>query len=643
MTRTGIALAALLLGPLTMLAMAAQADAADVGRPQDRPDRLIAVEGPRDAPWLAAYSTDGGATWRPATMYVGADAEEWRATDPETWNAGVLTGRLPAGTTTCLWNYFFDLEPDVGPVRSRLIAEETGAAILEQDLRLDEAPRVVVVDHRNVRELSGGTLPGQWELAPSGVKEGSAASITQRIAREKIPSGNYYSYNIANADPTPLTLHAGLKGWHRIYVGMEPYSTVRLWLSGDDVRYETPNYYADDTGKGGASTRRLCQEFFIASADLTGQDVCIAPGGSRFWRDVSVRYLRLVPMTRDEVAHFQEVRAQARSEGRPFAGYLEPCTPAHYEPQGSMSLRGHIRNEMRLNRARGSTDVYMHVIRIGSKAWYHSDVVERGTMSGWMAQGDAMAIGVEEAHAHGLRFFADAGMNATYYGSDKDMTARFARDHPEYLVDSYKMCFDYRHGPVQDYVTSVLRELMTKYDVDGVHLDFGRWGHRAAYDQASLRAVLERVDADRRAAKTKWGHPILISARVDHDDPPAEGADETVFLGALKAWARAGHVDRVMVNVYKKLAPTTPLRHYVQALEGTSTELWGDLYWGTWPKPDGGPMKDLAIAQGWVAQGLNGGFFYYMRARPIEWECINWQLRLVDASDVFVDPHHRFE
>ena len=50
-------------------------------------------------------------------------------------------------------------------------------------------------------------------------------------------------------------------------------------------------------------------------------------------------------------------------------------------------------------------------------------------------------------------------------------------------------------------------------------------------------------------------------------------------------------------------------------------------------------MRDLAIAKGWVDQGLSGGFFYYMRARPIEWEQINWQLRLIDMPGILVDPH----
>lgn len=638
---SAIAVLVLSVAALAVRAGAEPARTLAVGKPTNRSDRLIVISGDRPEALIAEVSTDGPKTWRPATIYHGTTTDEWRACDADAWNRGVLEGRISAGNQPCIWNYAFDVDMPIGSATLRLKSAATGKAVLQATVDLTPSRDVVVIDRRNVAALAGGKLTGKWTLALAGVKNPPVASIGQRIERKKVPlGGKYFRYAINDPDPTPLVIRPNRTGWHRIYVGMEPYATIRFSLSKQGFWYEVPNFYADDGGKYGPPPHCVCQEFYICSADLTGQDLCLAPGGSRFWRDVSVRYIRLVPMTKDEIAHFARVRDLARTKGRPVAGYLEPVTPAAYVPPGSLTLQDHIRNEMRLNKVRGSTCVYMHVIRIGSKAWYHSDVVERGGMSGWETQGDPMVVGMAEARAAGLKFFADAGMNATYYGSDKEMTARFAREHPELLCAKYKMCFDYRKKPVQDYVVSIVRELMTTCDVDGVNLDFGRWGHRRAYDKASLVAVVERIHEARRKAEKKWGHPVIVSARIDYDAPPAEGADAPVFLAALRTWARAGLVDRIMVNVYKKLAAATNLRPYVDAIAGTKTQLWGDLYWGTWPK-GGGPRKDLAIARGWVAQGLDGGFFYYMRARPIEWERINWQLRLVDFPDVAVAPADR--
>lgn len=557
------------------------------------------------------------------------------------FNDAVMHGSIPAGQNPVLWNYFFDVDMPAKVAWLRVETQDSKDTLLETEVDLGSGATLIVIDRRNVAELAGGSLPPGWTLEPSGIKGGGAASITHRIVRKKKKlHGKYYRYVVENTKVEPLVLHPGATGWHRVYLGMEPYGAMRFWLSRDNVRYEVPNYYRDGGGEAWSGRRRFCQDLYLCSADLSDQDICLAPGGSRFWRDVSVRYIRLVPMTGDEVAHYHRVRKLARMRGRPFMGYLEPCTPLAYEPPGAVSMTDHVRNEMRLNRARGSTDVAMHVIRIGSKAWYHSDVVERFDQPALMDGPDPLAVGVTEARKVGLRFLVDFGMNATYVGSKDDFPERFAREHQGLLVPRYKMCFDYRHEAVRGYVGGIVREVMLGYDIDGVHLDFARWGHRPAYDLASLVDVLDRIDRGRLEAEAKWGHPLIVSVRVDYDAFPAEGASVPVFLAAVKRWASLGLVDRVFVSGHKRVSERTDLRHYVKALRGTRATLWADLYWGTWPDEKGGPEADLAVARAWVQQGLDGGLSYYMRARPIAWERINWQLRLVDFPDVVVDPHH---
>jgi hypothetical protein len=620
--------------------LASVADEALVmGNAASRADRLIPIVGVRSEPLVAEFSVDEGSTWKTATMYGGASSDERRGCSLADWNAGVLEGIVPAGAQTCLWNYHFDLELPRASALLKLASQQSGAVIIEKRVDLRCEDEALLIDHRNAIALAGGALPGKWALTPSGIEGRAAPSIFLDLGRKNAAKGGDDFFADRVVDDTPLALRPRLTGWHRVYVGMEPYSSVRFWLSRDDARYEVPNYYRDYPAKEQGASRRLCQEFLVTYGDLSGQDIMIAPGGSRFWRNAAVRYVRCVPMTQAEIDHVQHVRALAKSKGRPFAGYLEPCTPAHYEPKGTISLREHIRNEVCLNRVRGATDVYMHVIRLGCRAWYHSDLVEREAMSGWTEQGDAMAVGVEEAHAAGLKFFADLGMNSPYFKSRPDLTERFVREHPEYVVDGFgQNCFDYREAAIQDYVVSIVRELMVKYDVDGVNLDFARWGYRLAYDYDSLVAVLSRINDDRRAAEREKGHPIVLSARIDYDEPVSDDESQPVFVRALEAWAKAGHIDRIMVNGDDRVSVSTDFRHYVEAVSGSEVEFWLDLYWGTWPAADGGPAKDMAIARSWAEQGLKGGVYYYMRARPSEWEDINWQMRLIDFPDVVVRP-----
>jgi len=597
--------------------------------PMDRPDRMVIITGQHSDELIAEYSLDSGITWQPATIYPGTTIEQWRSTNDNIWNKATLKGFIPAENKACLWNYFFDISLPINSAVLRLRNPSSNKILSQKTVDFKQIGNMKIIDHRNIAAITtSGELQSSWDIDSTGDKPTIHCSLTDEIRQ----------------NPEHLILKPKLKGWYRIFIGMGTYSTCSFWLSGINARYEVPNYI--NTSKIGQEYQLLQKkDYFICSADMTNQDICISPGGARKWYDVWMQYIRLVPMTPQEVAHFKQSRHIADTKGRPFAGYLEPCTPGSHASE-SLTLQEHLRNEMKLNQVRGSTDVYVHAIRIGSKAWYHSDVVERfmewgPTWPQWMRQGDPMAVAVKEARKAGMKIFADAGMNSTYYKSGGEynaLTERFVNEHTDYLCPQYPLCFDYRKPQVQEYVTSIIRELLMKYDVDGVNLDFGRWGYRKAYDVASLVTVLEQIDRDRKAAANKWGHPVLISARIDYDSLSEQGMSKPVFLTALRTWAKAGLVDRIMINVYDKLSPSLDLSHYVKAIEGTNTQLWGDLYQGTWFE-DGSPAKDFRIAQAWIEQGVSGGFFYYQRCRLIEWEQINWRLRLIDFPELKVGPY----
>lgn len=610
-----------------------------LGQPQDRPDRLIAVSGQRPEELMAEYSADDGNSWTPATIYHGTTIDAWRTCNYATWNRGTIEGRIPAGKQECLWNYFFDLPMPTAQALLRL-RTEAGDVVLQQNVNLTGAADVFAIDRRNVVELAGGALPTPWTLGDAGKKNPSVPSITCPVDDPAAP---------------PLVAKPNLVGWHRIYLGMEPFSALQFHLSTEDIRHPIPDYHASPNKHG---RDRFLQEFYVKSADLTGQDVCLAIGGARQkWRDLSVRHLRFVPMTAAEIAHHREVRRLAETKGRPCAGYVEQGTAGYYEP-GGLDLRAHTRNEMRLNKSRGATEVYVHVIRAGSRAWYHSDLVERCTPAAgeaapgwvkfakWMEQGDPMQVAVEEARAAGLRVFPDMGMNVTYLTSDPDykgLTERTAAEHPEYLVPGHKMFLDYRHEEVRAYVAAIARELMTKYDVDGINLDFARFGHNKAFDEPSLVEVMGRVHAARQEAEAKWRHPITVATRIpsyryatNADWAKAiYGGEHPWFTAALKTWARNGWIDRVMVCCpIPEHSAELSLERYSAAVANTEVQLWGDLYGG-----DGRPRSlFLDIARRWVEQGLDGGFFLYTVCRPTEFERINWMLRLIDFPEVRVEP-----
>jgi len=623
-----------------------------IGRPEDRPDRLIAIAGQRPKELVAECSDDGGKTWRTATIYIGTTIDAWRPCDAKTWNRSAIEGRIPAGDQPCLWNLYFDLAMPVDQALLRIKSPSDGAVVLNKTIDLRSLRDVFVIDRRNVARLAGGGLAAPWALQPGAKKRPPVDSFGVKLTKKTLVSGRYPVYRIEEASAPPLALAPKLKGWHRIYLCMEPYASLQFFLSNEQVKYPVPEYH----GGPSVAASRLRQEFYIKSADLTSQEICLACGGARYWRDASVRYIRFVPMAEAEVAHFRKVRELARTRGRPFAGYVEPCTPCHYEP-ASLTLREHLRNEMRLNKVRGCTDVYVHVIRIGSKAWYHSDVVERylptdehgphgpaAKWTAWMKQGDPMAVAIAEARAAGLKAFPDVGMNISYKGALRERTIA---QHPEHLIGKSGQFLNYRRREVRDYAVSIATELLTKYDVDGIHLDFARFASNEAFDEPPLVQVVRRIHEARQAAEKKRGHRVLIAVRIPsyryhQKNSSVYRGDYPEFVAALKTWARNGWIDRVMacgMGHVGHLAGIS-LERYRAAVKGTSVKLWGDLY-------GGGAFANtprsawLDIARKWVSGGLDGGFFFYTIDRPTEFEQINWQLRLIDFPDLEVEPAGR--
>ncbi len=209
------------------------------GKPTDRADRLIAITGVRAEEWVAECSSDGGRQWSPATIYIGATVDEWRTCDTEVWNRGVLEGILPSGDQDCLWNTFFDVEAPIDKALLRFKAAGSSEVTLEHTFDLSDVRDVFVVDHRNVAGLAGGRLTEPWSLKQSQLKKRGTLSLFGKVESEKYDSEHPTSC-VKNADLPPLTIRPGLKGWHRIYIGMEPITSVRFSLSEEQAWIQVP-------------------------------------------------------------------------------------------------------------------------------------------------------------------------------------------------------------------------------------------------------------------------------------------------------------------------------------------------------------------------------------------------------------------
>ena len=236
----------------------------------------------------------------------------------------------------------------------------------------------------------------------------------------------------------------------------------------------------------------------------------------------------------------------------------------------------------------GVTDVFFQV-RGQADAFYRSELEPWGHQLGGGDPGyDPLAVAVARAHARGLRLHAWINVYPLWKGAEPPADAAHPwRRHPGWrlhdqdgaaqALNEYYVVADPTHPEVADHIVAVARDLCTRYEIDGLHLDYVRFvgelldGGVWPADAAALarwRAVggLGALDTeDDRQAHRAWVRDCItgLVARLAADCRAArpglemsaavlrnpEIARET-YLQDGAAWVRDGHLDRVLPMIY---------------------------------------------------------------------------------------------
>ena len=227
-------------------------------------------------------------------------------------------------------------------------------------------------------------------------------------------------------------------------------------------------------------------------------------------------------------------------------------------------------------------DTLLYNFGSGNVAEYESDVLEwPGQADGFKFSDDNSRWRYENAkklaemganppalvssacRERGLEVFVSTRMNDTH---DTWMTSErpsFKREHPEWLLDGLRDNFantvdpaanrlattlNYAVKEVRDLKLAVIREYFEKWDFDGIELDWSRHNSHfppgTEHDHRHLLTEFTReVRAIASAAEKKWGHPVLVFARV-----PETYHGCTLGGYDVAAWAREGTVDGLVLG-----------------------------------------------------------------------------------------------
>ncbi len=201
-------------------------------------------------------------------------------------------------------------------------------------------------------------------------------------------------------------------------------------------------------------------------------------------------------------------------------------------------------------------------------------------------------------------------MNDHHFTRDPNWVSRLFVEHPEFLTQGGRGLFNYGKAEVRQHYLGLIDEVLDRYDVDGLELDWMRTPYN--FDSQELdrgRDILTEFmrDARRRtqAAAARRGHPVRLAARVPSTPEFARG----MGFDAV-AWAKGGLLDVLIPSDWTGGYPDIPVERWREQIgaDGKACLVFPgtDRAYGCAPK---GPSLGLNVAamRGFTASMVDRG------------------------------------
>jgi hypothetical protein len=198
--------------------------------------------------------------------------------------------------------------------------------------------------------------------------------------------------------------------------------------------------------------------------------------------------------------------------------------------------------------------------------WIHSAWLlnERGI--------DPYARWIARCRHIGMHPWLSMRMNDVHYVDNPKHPShdRFWKEHPEYRRDAKgeynAQCFDYGRPEVRAYEMAYVRELVSRYDLDGFELDWMRnpFYFKVGQEEEGLAILTEFTAEVRRLLdqrEKEVGHRIQLSARV-----PTRPATARALGFDVSAWLQRKLIDRLVVSPFLYSQFDIPLEEWKQLL-----------------------------------------------------------------------------
>ncbi len=177
---------------------------------------------------------------------------------------------------------------------------------------------------------------------------------------------------------------------------------------------------------------------------------------------------------------------------------------------------------------------------------------------------------IERTRRNNVKAWISLRMNDGHYGHlpDHPSHSTIWKSHPEWRL-AYGL--DYEQPEVREHHMKLIREVCSRYDIDGLELDFVRfWLYfrdgRQHQGVKLMTAFVKEAREVTRAAAKRLGHPVELAVRV----PTTPWIARRHGLDAV-AWAKAGLVDLIISGPFwPAVVSDIPIETWKGQLIGTN-------------------------------------------------------------------------
>lgn len=219
--------------------------------------------------------------------------------------------------------------------------------------------------------------------------------------------------------------------------------------------------------------------------------------------------------------------------------------------------------------------------------------------------------------AGGVRPWITIRMNDAHFGDDQTSFLRDdffykAKENGWMIGDEYGYyghCLDYAKEPVRARMLAFIREILDKYDVFGLELDFMREIHSFDYKRcderhAIMNNFIKQVRQMLKEAGEKYGHPFRLMIRTHRS------IEETYEYGFdVATWVKEGWVDAIVPTArWEIVDDAIPVAEW-KKLVGEDIALFPGIEILHLKQSCSTEETTKAYSAAWNAQGADGLYF----------------------------------